>query len=189
MIVLIYCSFASPQVISKRENALLSGARSCLGNIYDARYYSGGTPPKGRGACTDVLYYALLQTGVNLRDEVDKDILNNPGYYTNISTRDRNIDYRRCPNLIIWFKGYTKILTTAVSKDTLSQWKPGDIVFWNFEHNRNGVADHCGIISDRRNKDGIPLVIHNLGPRCTEDDILRQWMIIGHFRYPKVEKK
>jgi len=35
------------QSISKRENALLSGARSCLGNVYDAGYYSGGTPPKG----------------------------------------------------------------------------------------------------------------------------------------------
>ena len=34
----------------------------------------------------------------------------------------------------------------------------------------------------QRRKDGLPKVIHNLGPHPTEDDDLDAWTILGHFR-------
>jgi uncharacterized protein YijF (DUF1287 family) len=166
---------------AENSSAIVSGARKCVGNIYDAGYYSGGPPPKGRGACTDVLYYAFLKAGVNLQSEIDSDISRNPAGYPNI--RDRNIDYRWCPNLIIWYSRYASRKPTAVNALTLSEWKAGDVVFWSIV--RDGVADHCGIISDVRTPRGVPLVIHNFPPRCTEDDVLTRWMIVGHFRYDR----
>ncbi len=165
--------------LTGRQKALLSGARSCLGDRYDAAYYRGGPPPKGRGACTDVLYYAFLRTGVNLQDEVDRDIRSSPRLYP--AKGDRNIDYRRCVNLIVWFKGFAKSHTLRRDTKMLVQWQPGDVVFWSWSDDHG--ADHCGIISDRKNAKGVPLVIHNLGPTCVENDVLRNWEAIGHFRY------
>lgn len=165
--------------LTARQKSLLEGARSCLGDRYDAAYYTGGPPPKGRGACTEVLYYAFLRIGIDLQDRVDHDIISYPRLYP--SVRDRNIDYRWCPNLVVWFKGYARSLTRRATGKSLNEWQPGDVVFWSWSADH--VADHCGIISDRNNSKGVPLVIHNIGPRCAEDDVLRNWEVVGHFRY------
>ncbi|MGV8122591.1 MAG: DUF1287 domain-containing protein [Candidatus Xenobiia bacterium LiM19] len=179
-LICLCTSFAFPETLSEKQKELLKGARSTLGDRYDSGYYAGGPPPKGRGACTDVLYYALLKAGLNLQNAVDDDKRKYSSLYSGI--RDRNIDYRRCPNLVVWFKGYTKTLTTKVNKSSLSKWKPGDIVIWTFS--KNGVtADHCGIISDKESSKGIPLVIHNFPPMSKEEDVLMSWRIVGHFRY------
>ena len=47
--------------------------------------------------------------------------------------------------------------------------------------------EHIGIIYDKRNKKGVPYVIHNMGPTPREDDYSEGWSdkITGHFRYPK----
>ncbi|MHC9539743.1 MAG: DUF1287 domain-containing protein [Vulcanimicrobiota bacterium] len=183
LVIFLVClniSFAFPETLSEKQKALLKGARSTLGDRYDSGYYKGGPPPKGRGACTDVLYYALLEAGLNLQNALDDDKRKYPSLYSD--SRDRNIDYRRCPNLVVWFKGYTKTLTTVVNKSSLPQWKPGDIVIWTFS--KNGIiADHCGIISDKKSSKGIPLVIHNFPPMSKEEDVLTCWRIVGHFRY------
>lgn len=156
---------------NSQQQALLSGARSCLGDVYDAGYYSGGPPPKGRGACPEVVYYAYKKIGIDLQNAVDKDIRKTPSLYPN--RRDRNIDYRWCPNLIVWFKRHRQSLPTD------GDWRPGDVVFFSLLD--DGVADHVGIISDRK-KGARPLVIHNFPPRCREDDWLHRATIVGHFR-------
>ena len=56
------------------------------------------------------------------------------------------------------------------------QWQGGDIVI--FER-------HIGIVSDRRNKNGVPYVIHHNDPWQTayEQDILEERTdIVGHYR-------
>ena len=63
--------------------------------------------------------------------------------------------------------------------DQLPEWQWGDVVYWRFRDGR----DHCGIVSDRTRKDGLPLVIHNAGLAREEDALLR-WEVTGHFRYP-----
>ena len=65
---------------------------------------------------------------------------------------------RRVPNQIQFFKTYGESLTLEV-KGHLDEWRWGDVVYWRFPDGR----DHCGIISDRTTRDGIPLVIHNAG--------------------------
>ena len=40
-----------------REKTIVTAARTCLGDRYDANRYPGGPPPRGRSACTDVIYW------------------------------------------------------------------------------------------------------------------------------------
>lgn len=164
---------AAPE-LSSRQRALLEGARSTLGDLYDDGYYAGGPPPKGRGACTDVVYAAFLKAGLNLQEAMEKDIRQRPGGYPNLG--DRNINYRRAPNQIVWFRRHMKSLPLD------SGYQPGDVVFWSLRD--DGVADHVGIVSHRKSGRDY-LVIHNFPPASREDNALRTWTIVGHFRWEK----
>lgn len=62
-----------PRPLSRRQQALLRGARSRLGDVYSAAYFTGGYPPAGQSACVDVLVYACREVGVDLRREVARD--------------------------------------------------------------------------------------------------------------------
>jgi uncharacterized protein YijF (DUF1287 family) len=151
----------------------LLGARATVGDVYDAGYYAGGPPPKGMGACTDVVWAAYKADGLNLQDAMEEDIRAQHSGYPNL--RDRNIDYRWAPNLIVWFSRH------AVKVANGSDFQAGDVVFWSLTN--DGVADHVGIVSDQigaATRD--PMVIHNIPPACREDEALRSWTIVGHFR-------
>ena len=65
----------------------------------------------------------------------------------------------------IFFEEYAVSLTVDINE--ISEWQPGDIVI--FEDDK-----HIGIISDKRNKDGQPYVIHNGGQPNREEDYLRK---------------
>ena len=164
---------SAPLALSPRQVRLLQGARSTIGDRYDAGYYAGGPPPPGLGACTDVVYAALKAAGLNLQDEMEKDIAGRRDGYP--SLRDANIDYRWAPNQIVWFSRRTK------KRPNDADFQPGDVVFWSLLN--DGVADHCGIVSDQQGSRG-PLMIHNFPPACREDDALFSWPIVGHFRLP-----
>ena len=105
---------------------------------------------------------------------VDNDIKNNREDYPNITNRDPNIDFRRVINLEIFFSKYADHSLSLNPKD-IKEWQPGDIVI--FEHK------HIGIVSDRRNKDGISYVIHNYGQPIREEDFLTKKKITGHYRF------
>ena len=73
---------------------------------------------------------------------------------------------------------HEKALTDRVYQkgEYTEQWQGGDIVI--FER-------HIGIVSDRRNKNGVPYVIHHNAPWQTayEQDILEERTdIVGHYR-------
>jgi uncharacterized protein YijF (DUF1287 family) len=38
------------------------------------------------------------------------------------------------------------------------------------------------VVSDRVGKRDYPLILHNAGPRATEEDALDAWPLVGHFR-------
>jgi uncharacterized protein YijF (DUF1287 family) len=88
---------------------------------------------------------------------------------------DRNIDHRRVPNLMTYFrrKGYS----VSVSKKG-DDYAAGDIVTWVLPR---GLT-HIGIVSDRKNAAGTPLIIHNIGAGAQEEDLLFGYEITGHFR-------
>lgn len=154
--------------------------------IYDASYQvipcPGGDVPPGRGACTDVVVRAFRHAGIDLQQLIHEDMSANFAQYPQnwgLKGPDSNIDHRRVPNQVKFFERHGQPLTTSVEGDNLSQWRWGDVVYWKFP---NGL-EHCGIISDRKNSRGLPLVIHNAGV-AREEDCLTRWEITGHFRYP-----
>ena len=180
------------QVASKpsRAEKIVAAARSQIGTFYDAAYFSmaypGGDAPKGRGACTDVIIRALRAAGYDLQKLMHEDMTRNFDLYPSrkkwrMRRTDKNIDHRRVPNQMVFFRRFGKELTKEVSPKTLAQWQPGDIVCWNL--NAAGQT-HTGIVSDKKSESGVPFVIHNLEV-CREENVLSAWKIIGHFRYPR----
>lgn len=147
---------------------------------YHSAYYAGGYPPETEGVCTDVIWRAFQDAGYNLKEMVDADIQESIHSYPRVGGKpDPNIDFRRVPNLMAYFERNAQVLTTDLSK--IEEWQPGDIV--TFE------KVHIGIISDIRNKKGIPYLIHNAGQPNREEDILEAWNIwhpiSGHYRMPE----
>lgn len=140
---------------------------------YQSKYYSTGYPNDGHGVCTDVVAFALRDAGYDLMALVDNDIASNPDDY-DITEPDANIDFRRVKNLQVYFEHNATSLTTDISQ--IEQWQGGDIVVFN---------NHIGIVSDRRNANGIPYVIHHTSPwqKSYEEDILESRDdIVGHYR-------
>ena len=154
---------------------LVLGARAAVeaNPVYDGSYVKG-YPPVTAGACTDVIWQAFRAAGFSLRDMVDADIAANPSAYPNITKRDRNIDYRRVVNLHIFFSRYAESL--SIDKTDPEVWQAGDIVIFR----KDG---HIGIISDRKNADGIPLVIHHSAKAAEEADYLPTADVTAHFRF------
>ena len=141
---------------------------------YKSKYYQGGYPDDNYGVCSDVVAFGLLNSGYNLQELVNADIVEHQSQY-NIEKIDKNIDFRRVRNLKIYFDNNAISLTTDI-KD-FKEWQGGDIIVFK---------NHIGIISDKRNKNGIPFIIHHASPvqRAYEEDILEvKTDIIGHYRY------
>ena len=154
---------------------------------YDASYnviaYPGGDVPQDVGACTDVTVRALRAIGRDLQVLIHHDKASHPGRYRRYpgqSGTDTNIDHRRVPNQIAFFRGHAVSLPTVISGPSLTTWQAGDLVYVKLP---SGL-DHCGVISDRRGPSGRPLVIHNLSV-AAEEDVLGSWKIVAHFRYPR----
>ncbi|MFT9278711.1 MAG: DUF1287 domain-containing protein [Bifidobacterium sp.] len=146
--------------------------------VYDASYYQGGYPPDNRGACTDVVWRAFKNAGYDLKNMVDADIAADPTSYGNAITRpDPNIDFRRTGVLDVFFSKYGQHLTTDIADH--DAWQQGDIVI--FEN-----VKHIGIISDLRDGQGVPLVLHNMGQHDRENDYLafrKHMQVTGHYRF------
>lgn len=138
---------------------------------YKSKYYNGGFPNDNFGVCTDVVAFAFLNAGYNLRDLVDEDIRENMELY-NIDKPDKNIDFRRVKNLKIFFDRTASTLTNDVNE--YMDFQKGDIVVFD---------KHIAIISEKRNKKGIPYIIHNSGNLKYVEDALTKYNIVGHYRW------
>lgn len=157
------------------QSDILNNAKNYIATKpkYKSKYYAGGYSNDEYGVCTDVVAIALLNSGYDLRELVDSDIRENRSFY-DIDIVDKNIDFRRVKNLKVYFERYAISLTIDVNK--IEEWQGGDIVV--FER-------HIGIVSDNRNRKGIPFVIHHANPYqiSYEEDILeKRDDIVGHFR-------
>lgn len=157
---------------------ILQGAKIEAKNkpVYRSGYYDGGYPPDNEGVCTDVIWRAFKNAGYNLKEMVDKDIKKNISLYTSIDKPDPNIDFRRVRNLKVYFdNNHTKLTNDPYDID---EWMPGDIVIFG--------TSHIAIISDRRNEEGIPYIIHNASQPNRDEDAIMYWYktrgITGHYR-------
>ena len=166
---------------------IVSAARGQVGKtmIYDPAYvrldYPGGDVRIEKGVCTDVVVRALRDAlDMDLQKLVHEDMTAAFSKYPKIwglRRPDRNIDHRRVPNLRCYFqrKGYS----IAVTKDK-RDYVPGDVVTCTVPPNRA----HIMIVSDRQGRDGIPLVIHNIGRGTKEEPRLFEFPLTGHYRIP-----
>lgn len=174
----------NPRTIGQK---IVNGAKVEVqrGVHYNAAYvrikYPGGDVPEDQGACTDVIVRALRNAGYDLQKLVHEDMSKSFGSYPQsygLSRPDSNIDHRRVPNLMTFLRRHCRELPKATVGRPRDSWQPGDLIFWKLDYG----ADHCGVLSNDRNADGLPLVIHNLGQACQEDCLIR-WRITGHFRF------
>ncbi len=140
---------------------------------YKSRYYQSGYPDDQYGVCTDVVANALKSAGYDVMELIQEDIQRSPGDY-DIDEPDIHIDFRRVSNLKIYFSHTAISLTTDIFD--VEEWQGGDIVIFK---------NHIGIVSDRRNENGVSYVIHHNDPYQTayEQDILEtRDDIVGHYR-------
>ena len=140
---------------------------------YKSKYYQTGYPNDEFGVCTDVVAISLKESGYDLMELVNNHIKENKMLY-DIETIDKRIDFRRVKNLNIYFKNTAISLTTNINE--IEKWQGGDIVVFE---------KHIGIISDKRNKKGIPFVIHHANPyqiQYEEDILENRTDIIAHYR-------
>jgi uncharacterized protein YijF (DUF1287 family) len=138
---------------------------------YMSKYYSTGYSNDEYGVCTDVIAQSFVGAGYDLMSLVNKDILANRDKY-NIDIVDKNIDFRRVLNLKNFFDNNAISLTTNLKE--IEEWQGGDIVVFE---------KHIAIVSDKRNKKGIPYIIHNAGQPVYEEDAMKRYEIIGHYRW------
>jgi len=171
---------------------LVRAARAWVGVPvrYDGRYkeisYPGGDPGGGVGVCSDLVVRAYRAIGLDLQVLVHLDISQNLKAYPveelyEQTRPDKNIDHRRVPNLMTFFRRKGNVLSVSYKGPDRKQWRPGDIVV--FDLLGNGLPSHIGLVSDRTGPSGLPLVIHHFPPYPSEDDCLDDWKVIGHFRY------
>lgn len=141
---------------------------------YKSKYYSSGYSNDCYGVCTDVVANGFLGAGYDLRSMVQEDISAHPEDY-DIKEADLNIDFRRVKNLKVFFTNHAQNLTTDVHD--IEEWQGGDIVIFE---------NHIGIVSDHRNENGVPYVIHHNDPyqKSYEEDMLEtREDIVGHYRF------
>lgn len=136
---------------------------------YVDAYYNGGYPPDDVGVCTDVIWRAFNSININFKDLIDNDIELNLNDYPRVyGSIDRNIDFRRVPNLKVYFEKYATIETTQIKPgdaENLKQWQPGDIILYLKPY------EHVGIVSDERDENGVPWVIHNAHPEMKKSKL------------------
>ena len=176
----------SAQAWALQADVLVTAAREQVGVTltYDPAYrrlgYPNGDVPLNTGVCTDVVIRALRAQGLDLQQAVHQDMRANFNLYPKnwgLSRPDSNIDHRRVPNLMTWFKRQGWSLPLGQDAE---RYRPGDIVTWDL----GGGLTHIGIISDRQAGSGVPLGLHNIGRGTQEEDILFSFKITGHYRIP-----
>jgi uncharacterized protein len=149
--------------------------------LYDPAYvrigYPNGDVSPERGVCADVVVRAFRRMGIDLQTEVHQDMAKNFGVYPKswgLSRPDTNIDHRRVPNLMKYFERRGKKLSLDGS------YQPGDVVAWRLS---NGLL-HIGVVAeDRVAGTDRPYMIHNIGSGARKEDVLRAFVIIGHYRW------
>jgi uncharacterized protein len=172
-------SVASPRIQTVIEAAI---AQVNVTQSYDPAYvaiaYPGGDVPISTGVCTDVVIRAYRKVGLDLQQTVHEDMQQNFAAYPTdwgLSTPDANIDHRRVPNLMTFFKRRGKSLPVT---QQVTNYQPGDVVTWDL----GGGQWHIGIVSNLRSPSGKLLIVHNVGAGTKLEDVLLNWQILGHYR-------
>ncbi len=173
---------------------ILIGAKKTVANAdayteeaegYIAMKYPMGDVPRTMGVCTDVIIRAVRNAGVDIQKELHEDIHRAKAAYPMVKgTGDANIDQRRVGTLLPYFKRHWEQHTSKLD-DPKDPLRPGDIILMDTFPSRAG-PDHIGILSDRVDDQGMPLVINNWtdGTVTAEMDLLTFVPVMYRFRLP-----
>jgi uncharacterized protein YijF (DUF1287 family) len=174
---------------------LLIGAKKTVANAdaytaeakgYIALAYPLGDVPRTIGVCTDVIIRAVRNAGIDLQKELHEDIRRARAAYPMVKgLGDPNIDQRRVGTLLPYFKRHWE-LHTAKLDDPADPLRPGDVILMDTFPSRSG-PDHIGVLSDRLDALGLPLVINNWtdGTVTAEMDLLTFVPVMYRFRLPQ----
>lgn len=147
---------------------------------YRIAYPMGDIPPS-KGAAADVVIRSLRAIEVDLQVDLHEDIKQNFRLYPqlwNSMGPDKNIDHRRIANLERFFERKGEILSTAREA---AEYRPGDIVIWSLSN----ADKHIGIVVPGPGEhESEPWVVHNIGAGVKWENILFDYKIEAHFRYP-----
>lgn len=174
---------ASLWLFAGTNDTFIKSAQDQLGKTltYNPEYrtikYPMGDIPISKGVCTDVVVRAFRGVDIDLQERIYKHKKKYPKLYKGLYYTDKldpNIDHRRVKNIQAYLisRGYR----------VNDAFKPGDIVVWKLKGRNGKSLDHIGICSDKRNSDGEPLIIHNINDGVKEEDVLRLFEIVDHFR-------
>lgn len=147
---------------------------------YDPAYFKipfpAGDVPSHVGVCTDVVVRSLRAIDFDLQKKVHDDKSAHQEVYPRLwsSSVDSNIDHRRVPNLMVYFSRHHSVLPLT---NASSDFQPCDIVAWDLG---DGIT-HIGVVSDRKTDSDRHLILHHISKTPTEEDVLFQWKIIGHY--------
>lgn len=177
---------AAPETPAAQRTQLVGAALAQIGvtTLYDPAYvklsYPGGDVPEDRGVCTDVVIRALRKVHVDLQVLVHEDKKKAPEAYPHEwgkSPLDANIDHRRVPNLMAFFKREGKQMPLSQEE---TDYLPGDIVVWRLP---SGLL-HIGLVTDRHAPGtSRPLMVHNIGEGAQCEDVLFAFTLVGHYRW------
>ncbi|HET9487666.1 MAG TPA: DUF1287 domain-containing protein, partial [Chryseosolibacter sp.] len=161
-LLLYFPVYSQDSFFAKLSDATLELTKQRV--VYDPAYtrinYPNGDVSADRGVCTDVIVRAYRKVGIDLQKEVHEDMAANFRLYPNnwgLSRPDKNIDHRRVPNLMVYFKRYGRVKEITTNPE---DYLAGDIVCWDL----GGGVTHIGIAVNRKSADGKrPLIVHNIG--------------------------
>ncbi len=170
---------------NKLSNAALGRLRSNV--TYDGAYikiaYPWGDVPPNIGVCTDVIIRSYRKLGIDLQQQVHRDMTAAFGAYPNykkwgLSKPDTNIDHRRVYNLRAFFARRGAALPITHNP---TNYRPGDLVTWMVGPD----LPHIGVVVDRPSKADPrrKMIVHNIAHGVKIEDILFAFPITGHYRY------
>ncbi len=170
---------------SKLSNAALGRLRSNV--TYNGAYikiaYPWGDVPPNIGVCTDVVIRSYRKLGIDLQQQVHRDMSAAFNSYPNprkwgLSKPDTNIDHRRVYNLRAFFarRGASLPITRNPTN-----YRPGDLVTWMVGPD----LPHIGIVVNKPSKADPRrmMIVHNIADGVQMEDILFRFPITGHYRY------
>jgi uncharacterized protein YijF (DUF1287 family) len=172
-------------LIGAKKEVLNAESYTAEAEDYISMKYPGGDVPRNIGVCTDVIVRAVRNSGWDLQKELHEDIRRTKAAYPMVKgTGDASIDQRRVGTLLPYFKRHWEQHSAKLA-DPKDPWRPGDVIFMDTFPNKSG-PDHIGIVSDRVDDQGLPLIVNNWtdGTVVSEMDLMTFVPVMYRFRLP-----
>lgn len=141
--------------------------------------YPGGDVPADTGVCTDEVIRSHRALGLDLQKLVHEDMKKNFSLYPKnwgLKKPDPNIDHRRVPNLMTFFKRKGASLPVTQNPE---DYRPGDLITCTVPPH----LPHIALVVPAPDGGTRPWIVHNIGRGPKMEDLLFGFPLTGHFRW------